>query len=292
MKNKLYFKGLYDEHAIEFVEGLVHVYPFPVVRGKFVENVKLHAHNDLLQVFIIENGTTEVLLDEGIHKVVAPAFFTMPKNIAHGFHSHPDVKGWIISLSDSFLENLLHQEADILVEIDTMHFAQLTSDKQAIQQVYKTMLQCVEEYRSNRAGKHLVLKSLVSLMLVQLYRLSADTVKLLPSPNNPNKILLRRFMQLIRTHSSFKKSIEEYAHELNITQGQFIRICQTTIGKSPKDIVTDYFIREAQIALTNVDKSISEVAYELAIDDPSYFARLFKKKIGLTPKEFRQKQRM
>jgi AraC family transcriptional activator of pobA len=290
MKNKLYFKGLYEEQAIEFVEGLIHIYPFPAVRGKFVEHVKIHAHKDFLQIFIIENGITEVLLEESTHTVIAPSFFTMPKHIAHGFHSQPDVKGWIINLSDIFLENLLHREADIMVEIDTMHFAQITPENEALKGVYKTMLACVEEYYNNQAGKHLVLQSLISLMIVQLYRLSAHTVKLSPLSNNLHKVIFRRFMQLIRTHNSFKRSIEDYAHELNITQGQLIRACQTTTDKSPKDIVTNYFIREAQIALTNVDKSIAEVAYELAIDDPSYFARLFKKKLGLTPKEFRQKQ--
>jgi AraC family transcriptional activator of pobA len=292
MKNKLYFKGLYDEQAIEFVEGLIHIYPFPVVRGKFIEHVKMHAHKDFLQLFIIENGTTEVVFEDGSHTVTGPSFFTMPKNKAHGFQSQADVKGWILNLADSFLENLLHREADIMVEIDTMHFAQITPEKEDLNRVYQTMLACVEEYYNKRAGKQLVLQSLVSLMIVQLYRLSAHTTKLSPASNNLHKILFRRFMHLIRIHNSFKKSIEDYARELNITRGQLIRACQTAAGKSPRDIATDYFIREAQIALTNVDKSISEVAYELQIEDPSYFARLFKKKIGLTPKEFRQKQGM
>jgi AraC family transcriptional regulator, transcriptional activator of pobA len=67
------------------------------------------------------------------------------------------------------------------------------------------------------------------------------------------------------------------------------RVCQAIAGKSPKDIVTDYFIREAQIALTNVDKSIAQVAYELRFDDPGYFTRLFKKKTSYSPKAFRER---
>jgi AraC-like DNA-binding protein len=33
--------------------------------------------------------------------------------------------------------------------------------------------------------------------------------------------------------------------------------------------------------------SIAEISYELDIEDPAYFTRLFKKKTELTPKEFR-----
>jgi AraC family transcriptional regulator, transcriptional activator of pobA len=96
-------------------------------------------------------------------------------------------------------------------------------------------------------------------------------------------------MQLVKINHSFKKTIEAYAEELHISQGHLVRVCQTIAGKNPKDIVTDYFIREAQMDLTNVDKTIAQVAYDLSFDDPAYFARLFKKKMGHSPKAFREK---
>lgn len=49
-----------------------------------------------------------------------------------------------------------------------------------------------------------------------------------------------------------------------------------------------YFITEAQLLLTDVTLTISEVAYKLNFDDKSYFSRIFKKKTGLTPAEFRK----
>ena len=76
---------------------------------------------------------------------------------------------------------------------------------------------------------------------------------------------------------------------IKLSTGHLNRICQTIAAKSPKDIVTDYCIMEAQIALTNVEKSITQVAYELSFDDPAYFSRLFKKVTGMSPKTFREK---
>jgi AraC family transcriptional regulator, transcriptional activator of pobA len=289
MQNKLYYKGLYGDNSIEFVEGLIHVHPFGVIGKRHDGKVKLHAHNNIFQIFIIETGTTELQYDEYVYDISGPAFMTIPKNVAHGFHHKDEVTGWIINLSDAVLEHLLQREADIIMEIDAIHISTIDPEAKAMMDVYKTMKLCIEEYRNNQPGKQLMLESLISQLIVQLYRLPSETTKLSSSSDSASKVYFRRFMGLIKSGHTFKKSIEEYATDLSISQGHLARVCQAIAGKSPKDIVTDYFIREAQIALTNVDKSIAQVAYDLRFDDPAYFTRLFKKKTGHSPKSFREK---
>jgi AraC-like DNA-binding protein len=39
--------------------------------------------------------------------------------------------------------------------------------------------------------------------------------------------------------------------------------------------------------LTYAPSSIASIGYELGFQDPAYFSRLFKKRVGLTPKQFR-----
>jgi AraC family transcriptional activator of pobA len=289
MQKILYYKGLYGDNSIEFVEGLIHVHPFGVIGKRHDGKVNLHAHNNILQIFIIETGTTELQYDEYIYEITGPAFMTIPKNVAHGFHHKGEVSGWIINLSDAVLEHLLQREADIIVEIDAIHISTIAPEEEKLFDVYKTMKRCIDEYRNNAAGKQLMLESLISQLIVQLHRLPLETTKLSSSCDNASKIYFRRFMQLIKNTHSFKRTIENYAGELHISQGHLARVCQTISGKNPKDIVTDYFMREAQIVLTNIDKSIAQVAYDLSFDDPAYFARLFKKKIGQSPKAFREK---
>jgi AraC-like DNA-binding protein len=45
-------------------------------------------------------------------------------------------------------------------------------------------------------------------------------------------------------------------------------------------------IDEAKNLLLAPDASISETAYQLGFEYPQYFSRLFKKKVGVTPKQF------
>ena len=47
-----------------------------------------------------------------------------------------------------------------------------------------------------------------------------------------------------------------------------------------------YLIEEAKNLLLAPNASISETAYKLGFEYPQYFSRLFKKKTGVSPKEY------
>lgn len=293
MEKKLYYGGLYGDNSIDFMRGLIHVYPFGVIGKKFNNKVKLHAHSNLFQIFIIENGTTRLQYDDKEMEITAPAFITIPKNIAHGFHHQNDVSGWIITLSDNVLEHILHTNAEVIFEIDALHISTVNPDEKALVEVYETMKKCVKEYQANLPGKALMIQSLVGTLVVQLFRLPSVTTKMSSSfeSDNISKIYFRRFTQLIKTNYAFKKTVEDYANNLTISTGHLNRICNLIGNKPPKEVIIDYFISEAQIELQHDEKTISEIAYRLGFDDPAYFSRLFRQKTGLTPKAFREKQK-
>lgn len=289
MLKKLYFEGLYGNDSIEFVKGLINVSPFGVIGKQFDGEVKPHIHNNLFQIFIIESGTTELIFNEMQYSISGPCFITVPKNTEHGFMHQTEMKGWIITLSDKVLENMLFREAEVIFEMDAIHITTVNLQDEILKEVYQTMQKCVEEYLNNLPGKLLMLQNLVGQIIVQLYRLPSESRKIITSPDNSGKIYFRRFQQLIKVSYSFKKTVEKYAHELGISAGHLNRICHSIAAKSPKDIIIDFFITEAQLALTNPENSITEISYNLSFEDPGYFTRLFKKRTGLTPKAFREK---
>lgn len=47
-----------------------------------------------------------------------------------------------------------------------------------------------------------------------------------------------------------------------------------------------YLVEEAKSLLLTPNSSVSEVAYQLGLEYPQYFSRLFKKKTGLSPKAY------
>lgn len=87
-------------------------------------------------------------------------------------------------------------------------------------------------------------------------------------------------------------SIEEIAEKLSVSQRYLSDTLKKETGKSTTEHLQLYLIDVAKNHLLDPNKTISEVAYELGFEYPAYFSRLFKKKEGLSPTEFREKYLM
>lgn len=287
MTRKQVFSGLYGKDSIEFERGLINIYPFGIIGKQFHGSVKAHSHNKLLQMFLINSGTTELHINTETIVIHGPAFIIIPKNLDHGFKHLGDINGWIISLSDVALEHMIQTDIDILTAIDVFQHTPITEDNLQSMAIYHVAQRCVDEYHTNLSGRILMMHSLVGQLIVNLYRLQHTEHSSSGVVDSSSALYFRRFKQSIKESYSYKKTIEEYAAELKITSGYLNRICQIVSHQSPKEILINYFITEAKFMLLNIEKSINEISYQLQFEDPAYFTRLFKKKTGSTPREFR-----
>ncbi|MCG8328979.1 MAG: helix-turn-helix transcriptional regulator [Chitinophagales bacterium] len=87
-------------------------------------------------------------------------------------------------------------------------------------------------------------------------------------------------------------SIEQLADKMSVSQRYLSDTLKKETGKTTTEHLQLYLIDEAKNILLKPNKSISEVAYELGFEYPQYFSRLFKKKEGLSPSEYREKYKM
>ena len=87
-------------------------------------------------------------------------------------------------------------------------------------------------------------------------------------------------------------SIDQIAEQLSVSQRYLSDTLKKETGKTTTEHLQLYLIDEAKNILLNPNKSISEVAYELGFEYPQYFSRLFKKKEGVSPSEFREKYKV
>lgn len=87
-------------------------------------------------------------------------------------------------------------------------------------------------------------------------------------------------------------SIDQIAEKMSVSQRYLSDTLKKETGKTTTEHLQLYLIDEAKNILLNPNKSISDVAYELGFEYPQYFSRLFKKKEGISPSEFREKYNM
>ncbi len=82
-------------------------------------------------------------------------------------------------------------------------------------------------------------------------------------------------------------TVKHLADQVNLSPGYLSDLLKKETGKNTQDQIHFYLIEEAKNFLLNTNKSVSEIAYALGFEYPQYFNKLFKKKTGKTPVEFR-----
>lgn len=98
-----------------------------------------------------------------------------------------------------------------------------------------------------------------------------------------------KVMTFVKTHVNLPLSLEDMAQEINVTKSHLGRIFRESLGISPLQYVTRTKVQCAQRLLMTTTHSIRYIASEVGFQDVSYFIRVFKRSIGLTPQEYREK---
>lgn len=110
-----------------------------------------------------------------------------------------------------------------------------------------------------------------------------------------NKGILERFEGLLNGYFASDKpytiglpSVAWCASELHLSANYFGDLVRKEAGTSAQEYIQSKVIDIAKERIFDIDKSISEVAYELGFKYPQHFTRLFKQRAGVTPNEYRR----
>jgi AraC family transcriptional regulator, transcriptional activator of pobA len=104
-----------------------------------------------------------------------------------------------------------------------------------------------------------------------------------------NQKIARDFNQLLHDHYQEQKEVAFYAATLNLSPKNLSEMLKQVMGRSAKQSIEDFIVFEAKSLLKQTQMSIKEIVYWLGYEDPSYFAKFFKRKEGITPVEYRNK---
>lgn len=94
-------------------------------------------------------------------------------------------------------------------------------------------------------------------------------------------------------HSSYniKWSVTELSNMCNLSPFQFIRNFKAHTGMTPIDYLIKIRIDKAKEFLLNSSLSIHEISEVLGYENAFYFSRIFKRKEGISPEKYRNKNR-
>lgn len=280
------FDGLYGEVVSSADRNYIFLEWIETRSKGFDWIIKPHLHTHLYQVFYIESGRVIVDSSAQSEQLKTPCILVIPPNTMHGFRYSPNVKGRILTISESIFDMLFPASAPIVLEFETLKCIVLhASSNKSIRMLFREIN---DELFTDRVEKKLMLHALLCQLFVTVYRISLVHSISALKDTNATLHYYRRFIQLVKT-SDVQKSIPVYASELGISSVHLNRVCNQVCGKSALLIVQERLVDQAKNYLSHTSYTVAEIAYLLNFEYPNYFARLFKKLIGVSPKEYRNK---
>jgi AraC family transcriptional regulator, transcriptional activator of pobA len=100
--------------------------------------------------------------------------------------------------------------------------------------------------------------------------------------------LANKFRALLFANIRTQQRVSDYAAALHVSPNHLNKSVKAATQKSPTRWIDETIVLEAKVLLSQSPLSVAEVALAVGLEDPSYFARLFRKHTGTTPTAFRK----
>lgn len=286
MKNTILNYALYGDTDNTLLPDFVHCEPLDTRGRKYNWMIKQHLHTSLYQLFYYAEGSGIVFSEKNKFNLKAPCLLIVPENTIHGFEQQPDVMGTVITLSSAYLEQLFPNTSPVLPAISRLQFFNREDHPGLFDKTTQLMYAIRDELFGSYTQREIMLRSLFTALFTNIFRLSDQLVTQSVAGDNRSIYIFKAFIKNIKKSASPHKPIHTYAAEQNITPVHLNRVCRSVSQKSATEIIQDYYIAEAKKYFSHTSLTITQVAYQLNFEDPAYFSRYFKKKEGVSPKEY------
>ena len=281
--NFQHFDGLYGELNASPASDYIFSELISTRSEHFNWVIRPHIHTKLFQLFMVESGKVTLKSDFQEKPLVCPCLIVIPPAILHGFTYSSDVKGHILTISSSIIENVFPSLP--ILSLTHPLLLEEFDEEYSFEKLQMLIENIDEELFGDLPERRLMLQTYITQLFVTLQRI-LNSEEDISDGKNPIIHHFRQFQRLLKT-ADYPKSIPQFAQELNISPVHLNRVCQSIVGKSALQIIQEYLIEESKKYLEYTSHSISEIAYLLKFEYPNYFAKLFKKYMGMSPKEFR-----
>lgn len=113
--------------------------------------------------------------------------------------------------------------------------------------------------------------------------------------SNPNNLessdIISSVIHFMRENMNRKLTLTELAHTTGLSESYFANCFIKKTGYPPLRYLTHLRIQEACRYLDFTDMKVNQISPLIGFEDPFYFSRAFSKLMGMSPSEYREKQK-
>lgn len=240
-----------------------------------------HRHVRLHQLLLLRSGGGWLHLEGEALPLAPMSLVNVPPGAVHAFAFERGTQGWVATLADDLVEQLLSPTGDerrvlarggVFAADDTLPLL---------------MAQITTEFEGTAASRALLLQGLSAVLLGLAARAAQRAAP--PQRDSPGSALLRRFEAEVDSHLLSHRSVAAHARALAVSPTHLSRVVRAATGQPASRLIEARLMREARRQLAYTSLPVTTIAYTLGFADPAYFSRVFRRVEGLSPRAFRER---
>ena len=146
------------------------------------------------------------------------------------------------------------------------------------------LLRLLDEYAVGEPAYEMAVKGNLLCLLAELFRneLADDLTK-----NSGGRSGVSPALRYIAEHYAEDIALDDLASLCCMNRSYFCRRFRDVTGKTAIGYLNEYRLTKARALLMSTDRSVTDIARDAGFSDSSYFARLFVRCYGVSPREMR-----
>ncbi|WP_209332479.1 helix-turn-helix domain-containing protein [Lunatimonas salinarum] len=267
------------------------------VQGKTISNThyphetdRPHRHR-YYEVCVFVNGAGRHEIDFNTHRIQSNSIHFLSPGQVHLISREEDYHGYLMVFSkefyslDTFHEDLLFQ-LPFFNNPHSVPILNLTPGR------FGEMLELIalmkRELLNTGVYGNEILRSYLQVFLLKCKQHYIDFFAEKQKMLDPHYTLVQQFNTLLEQQFRKNHLVQHYADLLGVSPALLNKHVKRITGSTAGDLIIERLILQAKRYLIYTDLTNKEVAYQLNYEDPSYFSRIFKKKTGFSPSDFRK----
>ncbi|GCE26255.1 AraC family transcriptional regulator [Dictyobacter alpinus] len=267
--------------------------------------IQAHKHRDY-EFHFIPSGTGSVILEDGSYPVHAGMFYLTGPQVIH--QQEADVNEQLDELCLHIdIVKLAEQAAGTEHEVQWGESWEVGEADECIRQLdtmlahptvdqYDAMSWFLTAYRAwhdrELGAFSTIRQALIQIMLRAARAHHVTQINTALPSRDMNAYRYGLATQYIRDNYAHPLTLEEVAEELHICGRQLQRILDEQAQETFSGYLERYRLTQVCMALTHADQTIEQLAVQHGFSSGSYLHYVFKKRMGITPLQYREQQRI
>ena len=144
-----------------------------------------------------------------------------------------------------------------------------------------------EAFTSDQYGYEIRVQVELMQMLLLILENLQDRVCDTELVQNKDAVRIKQMLGYIHSHYAEPLTVSQISAASSISESECYRCFRKVLDTSPIDYLLQYRIRAAAGLLSTTDMSVSDICFATGFNSPSYFAKVFRQELLVSPRSYR-----